>query len=68
MCVFFVVMYKYLWVIEKTLFSPTQKLFSLSQESGRNAAKYFIDKFPKYFQKDYAEPHIPVSVTCGYLK
>ncbi|XP_055033757.2 small ribosomal subunit protein mS39 [Misgurnus anguillicaudatus] len=35
------------------------KLFSLSQESGRNAAKYFINKFPKYFQKDYAEPHIP---------
>ncbi|XP_056625594.1 pentatricopeptide repeat domain-containing protein 3, mitochondrial isoform X2 [Triplophysa dalaica] len=39
--------------------SGEYKLFSLSQESGRNAAKYFIDKFPKYFQKDYAEPHIP---------
>ncbi|XP_052010630.1 pentatricopeptide repeat domain-containing protein 3, mitochondrial [Xyrauchen texanus] len=35
------------------------KLFSLSQESGRNAAKYFINKYPKYFQKNYAEPHIP---------
>ncbi|XP_051515000.1 pentatricopeptide repeat domain-containing protein 3, mitochondrial [Myxocyprinus asiaticus] len=35
------------------------KLFSLSQESGRNAAKFFIKKYPKYFQKDYAEPHIP---------
>ncbi|XP_039509759.1 pentatricopeptide repeat domain-containing protein 3, mitochondrial [Pimephales promelas] len=35
------------------------KLFSLSQESGRNAAQYFINKYPKYFQKDYAHPHIP---------
>uniref|UniRef100_A0A8C1KFT5 Small ribosomal subunit protein mS39 n=1 Tax=Cyprinus carpio TaxID=7962 RepID=A0A8C1KFT5_CYPCA len=35
------------------------KLFSLSQESGRNAAKYFISTYPKYFQKDYAQPHIP---------
>ncbi|XP_056124920.1 pentatricopeptide repeat domain-containing protein 3, mitochondrial isoform X2 [Rhinichthys klamathensis goyatoka] len=35
------------------------KLFSLSQESGRNAAKYFINKYPNYFQKDYAYPHIP---------
>uniref|UniRef100_A0A673LKU8 Small ribosomal subunit protein mS39 n=1 Tax=Sinocyclocheilus rhinocerous TaxID=307959 RepID=A0A673LKU8_9TELE len=42
-----------------TSFSPTQKLFSLSQESGRNAAKYFINTYPKYFQKDYAQPHIP---------
>lgn len=45
-----------------TYFSPAQKLFSLSQESGRNAAKYFISTYPKYFQKDYAQPHIPVSV------
>ncbi|XP_060783415.1 small ribosomal subunit protein mS39 isoform X1 [Neoarius graeffei] len=35
------------------------KLYSLSQESGRNAAKYFINTYPKYFQKDFAEPHIP---------
>uniref|UniRef100_A0A671SAH1 Small ribosomal subunit protein mS39 n=1 Tax=Sinocyclocheilus anshuiensis TaxID=1608454 RepID=A0A671SAH1_9TELE len=42
-----------------TSFSPIQKLFSLSQESGRNAAKYFINTYPKYFQKDYAQPHIP---------
>uniref|UniRef100_A0A671NR97 Small ribosomal subunit protein mS39 n=1 Tax=Sinocyclocheilus anshuiensis TaxID=1608454 RepID=A0A671NR97_9TELE len=35
------------------------KLFSLSQESGKNAAKYFINTYPKYFQKDYAQPHIP---------
>lgn len=38
-----------------------QKLYSLSQESGRNAAKYFINTYPKYFQKDFAEPHVPVS-------
>uniref|UniRef100_A0AAY4BR48 Small ribosomal subunit protein mS39 n=1 Tax=Denticeps clupeoides TaxID=299321 RepID=A0AAY4BR48_9TELE len=35
------------------------KLYSLSQESGRNAAKYFVDTYPKFFQKDFAEPHIP---------
>uniref|UniRef100_UPI003D9C95AA small ribosomal subunit protein mS39 precursor n=1 Tax=Danio rerio TaxID=7955 RepID=UPI003D9C95AA len=35
------------------------KLFCRSQESGRNAAKYFINKYPKYFEKDYAQPHIP---------
>ncbi|KAF4085619.1 hypothetical protein AMELA_G00097110 [Ameiurus melas] len=35
------------------------KLYSLSQESGRNAAKYFINTYPKYFQKDFAEPHVP---------
>ncbi|XP_076878848.1 small ribosomal subunit protein mS39 [Brachyhypopomus gauderio] len=35
------------------------KLYSLSQESGRNAAKYFINTFPRYFQKDFADPHIP---------
>ncbi|KAI5104991.1 pentatricopeptide repeat domain-containing protein 3, mitochondrial precursor [Silurus meridionalis] len=35
------------------------RLYSLSQESGRNAAKYFINTYPKYFQKDFAEPHIP---------
>ncbi|XP_042348871.1 pentatricopeptide repeat domain-containing protein 3, mitochondrial [Plectropomus leopardus] len=35
------------------------KLFSLSQESGRAAAKYFINSNPKFFTKDVAEPHIP---------
>uniref|UniRef100_A0A667XW16 Small ribosomal subunit protein mS39 n=1 Tax=Myripristis murdjan TaxID=586833 RepID=A0A667XW16_9TELE len=35
------------------------KLFSLSQESGRSAAKYFINSNPKFFTKDFAEPHIP---------
>lgn len=38
-----------------------QKLYSLSQESGRSAAKYFINTYPKYFQNDFAEPHVPVS-------
>ncbi|KAJ8269416.1 hypothetical protein COCON_G00120230 [Conger conger] len=32
---------------------------SLSMESGRNAAKYVINTFPKFFRKDFAEPHIP---------
>ncbi|XP_069571831.1 small ribosomal subunit protein mS39 [Brachyistius frenatus] len=35
------------------------KLFSLSQESGRSAAKYFVNNNPKFFTKDFAEPHIP---------
>ncbi|XP_037116430.1 pentatricopeptide repeat domain-containing protein 3, mitochondrial [Syngnathus acus] len=35
------------------------KLFSLSQESGRSAAKYFVNNHPKFFTKDFAEPHIP---------
>lgn len=34
-------------------------LYSLSQESGRAAAKYFINNNPKFFTKDFAEPHIP---------
>ncbi|XP_061901290.1 small ribosomal subunit protein mS39 [Entelurus aequoreus] len=34
-------------------------LYSLSQESGKSAAKYFINSFPKFFTKDFAEPHIP---------
>ncbi|KAK2903791.1 small ribosomal subunit protein mS39 [Channa argus] len=35
------------------------KLYSLSQESGRAAAKYFVNNNPKFFTKDFAEPHIP---------
>lgn len=38
-----------------------QRLFSLSKESGRNAAKYIIKQFPQYFDKILAEPNIPVS-------
>lgn len=42
-------------------FIPMQRLFSLSKESGRNAAKYIIKQFPQYFDKTFAEPNIPVS-------
>ncbi|XP_061690932.1 small ribosomal subunit protein mS39 isoform X2 [Syngnathoides biaculeatus] len=35
------------------------KLYSLSQESGRSAAKYFVNSYPKFFTKHFAEPHIP---------
>ncbi|XP_034545147.1 pentatricopeptide repeat domain-containing protein 3, mitochondrial [Notolabrus celidotus] len=35
------------------------RLYSLAQESGRSAAKYFINNNPKFFKKDFAEPHIP---------
>ncbi|KAM9412894.1 small ribosomal subunit protein mS39 [Salvelinus alpinus] len=35
------------------------KLYSLSQESGRMAANHIVNKNPKFFQKDFAEPHIP---------
>ncbi|CAL1614386.1 unnamed protein product [Knipowitschia caucasica] len=34
-------------------------LFSLSLESGRAAAKYFVNSNPKLFTKDFAQPHIP---------
>lgn len=37
-----------------------QKLYSLSQESGRAAAKFFVNSCPKFFTTDFAEPHIPV--------
>uniref|UniRef100_A0A8C7GT87 Small ribosomal subunit protein mS39 n=1 Tax=Oncorhynchus kisutch TaxID=8019 RepID=A0A8C7GT87_ONCKI len=39
--------------------SPEFKLYSLSQESGRMAANHIVNKNPKFFQKDFAEPHIP---------
>ncbi|TFK10026.1 Pentatricopeptide repeat domain-containing protein 3, mitochondrial [Platysternon megacephalum] len=35
------------------------RLFSLSKESGKNVAKYIVNEFPRYFEKDIAEPHIP---------
>uniref|UniRef100_A0A1A7YYH4 Small ribosomal subunit protein mS39 n=1 Tax=Iconisemion striatum TaxID=60296 RepID=A0A1A7YYH4_9TELE len=35
------------------------KLFSLSQDSGRSAARFFVNNHPKFFTKDFAEPHIP---------
>ncbi|XP_061446859.1 small ribosomal subunit protein mS39 [Rhineura floridana] len=34
-------------------------LYSLSKESGKNAAMYVINRHPKFFEKDIAEPHIP---------
>ncbi|KAB0403053.1 hypothetical protein E2I00_018787, partial [Balaenoptera physalus] len=33
--------------------------FLLAKKSGENAAKFVINSYPKYFQKDIAEPHIP---------
>ncbi|XP_076423036.1 small ribosomal subunit protein mS39 isoform X1 [Peromyscus maniculatus bairdii] len=33
--------------------------FLLAKKSGENAAKFIINSYPKYFQKDVAEPHIP---------
>ncbi|XP_039336171.2 small ribosomal subunit protein mS39 [Saimiri boliviensis] len=42
---------------------PTSSLesrsFLLAKKSGENAAKFIINSYPKYFQKDMAEPHIP---------
>ncbi|XP_010131011.1 PREDICTED: pentatricopeptide repeat domain-containing protein 3, mitochondrial [Buceros rhinoceros silvestris] len=35
------------------------RLFYLSKESGRNAAKYIIKQFPQYFDKTFSEPNIP---------
>ncbi|XP_062987998.1 small ribosomal subunit protein mS39 [Elgaria multicarinata webbii] len=40
--------------------------FSLSKESGKNAAKFVVDKHPKYFEKDIAEPHIPGLMPEGF--
>ncbi|XP_055396296.1 small ribosomal subunit protein mS39 isoform X3 [Bubalus kerabau] len=33
--------------------------FLLAKKSGENAAKFIVNSYPKYFQKDIAEPHIP---------
>ncbi|XP_053560241.1 pentatricopeptide repeat domain-containing protein 3, mitochondrial [Bombina bombina] len=35
------------------------RLYSLSKESGKNAAKYVFNTYPKLFENDVAEPHIP---------
>ncbi|MEE6508089.1 hypothetical protein FKM82_018872 [Ascaphus truei] len=45
------------FLIPKT--SPEFRIYSLSKESGRNAARYVATTYPKYFEKDIAEPHIP---------
>ncbi|XP_021391395.1 small ribosomal subunit protein mS39 [Lonchura striata] len=39
--------------------AANSRLYSLSKESGKNAAKYIIKNFPQYFDKTFAEPNIP---------
>ncbi|XP_018423938.1 PREDICTED: pentatricopeptide repeat domain-containing protein 3, mitochondrial [Nanorana parkeri] len=34
-------------------------IYSTSKESGRNAAKYIMNMYPKMFERDIADPHIP---------
>lgn len=35
-----------------------QRIYSLSKESGRKAAQYFIDNYPQFFYRDISEPKI----------
>ncbi|PNI42638.1 PTCD3 isoform 5, partial [Pan troglodytes] len=39
--------------------SLESRSFLLAKKSGENVAKFIINSYPKYFQKDIAEPHIP---------
>ncbi|XP_072493045.1 small ribosomal subunit protein mS39 isoform X2 [Notamacropus eugenii] len=39
--------------------SSEARLFLLAKDSGKNAAKYIINTYPKFFEKDIAAPHIP---------
>ncbi|NXX39459.1 PTCD3 protein, partial [Tricholaema leucomelas] len=39
--------------------AANSRLFALSKESGRNAARYIIKHFPQYFDKTFAEPDVP---------
>ncbi|XP_043843643.1 pentatricopeptide repeat domain-containing protein 3, mitochondrial isoform X2 [Dromiciops gliroides] len=39
--------------------SSEARKFLLAKESGKNAAKYVINTYPKFFEEDIAEPHIP---------
>ncbi|NXL42802.1 PTCD3 protein, partial [Podilymbus podiceps] len=39
--------------------AASSRLFSLSKEAGRNAAKYIVKHFPQYFDKILAEPNVP---------
>ncbi|XP_074760434.1 small ribosomal subunit protein mS39 [Athene noctua] len=39
--------------------AASARLYSLSKESGKNAAKYVIKQFPQYFDKTFAEPNVP---------
>lgn len=36
-----------------------RRAYALSRESGRKAAKYFMDNYPQFFFRDDAEPKIP---------
>ncbi|NXG60263.1 PTCD3 protein, partial [Hemiprocne comata] len=38
--------------------AASSRLFALSKESGRNAAKYIVKQFPQYFDKTFAEPNV----------
>ncbi|XP_009862834.1 PREDICTED: pentatricopeptide repeat domain-containing protein 3, mitochondrial-like, partial [Apaloderma vittatum] len=38
--------------------AANSRLFLLSKESGRNAAKYIIKQFPQYFDKTFSEPNV----------
>ncbi|NXU55668.1 PTCD3 protein, partial [Turnix velox] len=39
--------------------AASARLYSLSKEAGRNAAKYIIQQYPQYFDKTFSEPNIP---------
>uniref|UniRef100_A0A8D2MX26 Small ribosomal subunit protein mS39 n=1 Tax=Zonotrichia albicollis TaxID=44394 RepID=A0A8D2MX26_ZONAL len=39
--------------------AANSRLYAVSKESGRNAAKYIIKNFPQYFDKTFAEPNVP---------
>ncbi|XP_038608748.1 pentatricopeptide repeat domain-containing protein 3, mitochondrial isoform X2 [Tachyglossus aculeatus] len=39
--------------------SSESRLFLLAKESGEKAAQYVIRTYPKFFEKDIADPHIP---------
>jgi pentatricopeptide repeat domain-containing protein 3 len=36
-----------------------RRAYALSRESGRKAAKFFMDNYPQYFFRDDAEPKVP---------
>ncbi|XP_036604438.1 pentatricopeptide repeat domain-containing protein 3, mitochondrial isoform X2 [Trichosurus vulpecula] len=46
--------------------SSEARMFLLAKDSGKKAAKYIINTYPKFFEKDIAEPHIPC-LTPEYL-
>lgn len=40
--------------------NTSKRIYALSKESGRKAARYFLDKYPALFYRDDAEPKIPM--------